>query len=225
MDYPKISSYYILNMELMGILLKRVILTITFLTFWGSCIEAQQDTRISSPVKMKNVLIVYLSRTNNTKAIAEIIQQNLGGILIGLELESPYPKDYRTTVDQVARENQTGFLPPLKTKIEDIEKYDTIFIGFPNWGMQLPPPIKSFLSEYDLKGKTIIPFNTNAGYGVGNGIEKIKQLCPDSQILKEFSVVGGIERDGVLFVMEGDKKVEVEQLVKKWLNEIISSKE
>lgn len=206
-------------------LLKRIILTITVLISFGGCADAQQKAEIPPISKTGNVLIIYLSRTNNTKTVAEIIQQNLGGILIGLELETPYPADYRTTVDQVARENQTGFLPLLKTKIENIEKYDTIFIGFPNWGMQLPPPIKSFLSEYDLKGKTIIPFNTNAGYGVGSGIEKIKQLCPNSQILKEFSVVGGIERDGVLFVMEGDKKVEVEQQVKKWLNEIISSKE
>lgn len=90
--------------------------------------------------------------------------------------------------------------------------------------MQLPPPLKSFLNEYDLKGKTIIPFNTNAGYGIGNGIETIKRLCPNSNVLKEFSTVGGIERDGVLFVMEGDKKIKVENQVKKWLNEVILSK-
>jgi flavodoxin len=205
-------------------LLKRVILTITVLMSFVGCVEAQQNTKTLSIVKMENVLIVYLSRTNNTKAVAEIIQQNTGGTLVGLELETPYPEEYRAIVDQVAKENQTGFLPPLKTKIENIEKYDTIFIGFPNWGMQLPPPLKSFLSEYDLKGKTIIPFNTNAGYGIGNGIETIKRLCPNSNVLKEFSTVGGIERDGVLFVMEGDKKIKVENQVKKWLNEVIHSK-
>jgi multimeric flavodoxin WrbA len=68
-------------------------------------------------------------------------------------------------VAQVVWENETGYLPPLKTKIDSIEKYDVLFIGFPTRDMQMPPPMKSFLHEYDLSGKTVIPFNTNAGYG------------------------------------------------------------
>ncbi|WP_303745093.1 flavodoxin family protein, partial [Bacillus toyonensis] len=89
------------------------------------------------------VLIVYLSRTKNTKAIAEIIHKNVGGTLVALELQTPYPEDYKAIVDQVSMENETGFLPPLKTRIDSIAKYDVVFIGFPTWGMQLPPPIKS----------------------------------------------------------------------------------
>ena len=76
----------------------------------------------------QKVLIVYLSRTNNTKAIAEMIHQKVGGTLVALELEKPYPADYRTTVQQVVHENETGYLPPLKTKIEDIEQYDYVFL-------------------------------------------------------------------------------------------------
>ena len=125
----------------------------------------------------KKILIVYLSRTNNTKAIAELIQKKVGGTLVALELEKPYPENYKAIVEQVARENETGYLPPLKTKIDSIERYDVVFIGFPTWGMQLPPPVKSFLAQYDLTGKTVIPFNTNAGYGPGNSIETLKKLC------------------------------------------------
>ncbi|WP_338218200.1 flavodoxin family protein [Algoriphagus sp. oki45] len=110
----------------------------------------------------EKILIVYLSRTKNTKAVAEMIQQEVGGDLVELELVNPYPEDYRAIVAQVARENETGFLPLLKTKV-DLSKYDSIFLGFPTWGMQLPPPIKSFLRENDLDGKTVIPFNTHAG--------------------------------------------------------------
>jgi flavodoxin len=106
----------------------------------------------------KKILIVYLSRTNNTKAIAEIIHQKVGGRMVALELETPYPADYHMTVQQVVRENETGYLPPLKTKIEHIEQYDIVFLGFPTWDMQLPPPVKSFLHQYYLKGKTLIPF-------------------------------------------------------------------
>jgi len=168
----------------------------------------------------KKILIVYLSRTNNTKAIAEIIQKNVGGKLVALELQKPYPENYQQIVAQVVKENETGFLPPLKTKIDSIENYDVVFVGFPTWDMQMPPPMKSFLHQYNLSGKTVIPFNTNAGYGVGSGFETVKELCPNSKVLKGFSIKGGIERDGVLFVMKGEMEKEAEKEVKKWLREI-----
>lgn len=179
-------------------------------------IDNEADT-ISKPA---NVLIVYLSRTNNTKAIAEIIHKNVGGKLVALELQTPYPENYQATVQQVAKENETGYLPPLKTKIDSIEKYDIVFIGFPTWGMQMPPPMKSFLREYNFSGKTIVPFNTNAGYGIGSGFQSVKQLCPNSTIPDGFTTKGGIERDGVYFVMEGEKLKEAETEVKVWLKKI-----
>jgi flavodoxin len=166
------------------------------------------------------ILIVYLSRTNNTKAVAEIIHQKVGGTLVALELEKPYPQNYRATVKQVAEENERGYLPPLKTKIEQIQKYDVIFVGFPTWGMQLPPPMKSFLNANNLRGKTVVPFNTNGGYGIGSSFETVKQLCPGSNVLEGFSVKGGEEIYGILFVMEGEKLIQVKDLVQKWLEKI-----
>ena len=168
----------------------------------------------------KKILIVYLSRTNNTKAIAEIIQKNIGGTLVALELEKPYPENYKATVQKVVDENASGFLPPLKTKIDSIEKYDVVFVGFPTWDMQMPPPMKSFLHEYDLSNKTVIPFNTNAGYGVGSGFQTVKELCKNSKVLEGFSITGGIERDGVLFVMKGERLREAETEVREWLQKI-----
>lgn len=168
----------------------------------------------------KKVLIVYLSRTNNTKAIAELIQRNIGGTLVSLELEKPYPENYQQTVKQVVKENETAYLPPLKTKIDSIEKYDVVFVGFPTWDMQMPPPMKTFLHQYDLSGKTIIPFNTNAGYGVGSGFQTVKELCSNSKVLEGFSITGGIERDSVYFVIKGEKAKEAETEVKKWLQKI-----
>lgn len=168
---------------------------------------------------LDKILIVYLSRTNNTKAVAEIINQEVAGDLIPLELKNPYPEDYDAIVKQVAEENESGFLPPLKTKV-DMDNYDTIFLGFPTWGMQLPPPMKSFLNDYDLTGKTIIPFNTNAGYGLGNSMKTIRELSPNSTILEVFSVKGGIERDGIFLVIKGDRATEVKSEVKKWLEKI-----
>lgn len=165
----------------------------------------------------KKVLIVYLSRTGNTKAIAELIHKLTGGILVQLELVTPYPNDYQEQVAQVVRENSSGFLPPLKTKVDSIDRFDVVFIGFPTWDMKMPPPVKTFLHEYNLAGKTVIPFNTNAGYGVGSGFETVKDLCPKSRVLTGFSIQGGIERDGVLFVMKGKKAEEAEAGVRSWL--------
>jgi hypothetical protein len=71
-------------------------------------------------------------------------------------LVKPYPENYKATVQQVVSENQIGFLPPLKTKIDSLEKYNIVFIGFPTWNMQMPPPMKSFPHKYKLSGKTVI---------------------------------------------------------------------
>jgi flavodoxin len=191
----------------------------TIICLLSGCSKAQQVPANNLPLE-KKILIVYLSRTNNTEAIAEIIHKNVGGELVALELEKPYPESYKAIVDQVVRENETGFLPPLKTKIENIEKYDVVFLGFPTWDMKLPPPMKSFLRQYNLIGKTIIPFNTNAGYGVGSSFQSVKDLCPNSNILEGFSTKGGIERDGIYFVIEGEKEKQAQTEVQKWLREI-----
>src|SRR6476660_6982241 len=169
----------------------------------SGCLNAQS-------MENKKILIVYLSRTNNTKAIAEIIQKNVGGTLIALELEKPYPENYKATVQQVVDENASGYLPPLKTKIDSIEKYDVVFVGFPTWDMKMPPPMKSFLHQYDLNGKTVIPFNTNAGYGVGSGFKTVKELCPNSKILEGFEIKGGVERDGIYLDIKGKRAKEAE---------------
>lgn len=183
----------------------------------SSCFQMETGKQKDSDTE--KILIVYLSRTNNTKTVAEIIHEKVGGDLMVLELENPYPENYRATVDQVASENESGFLPPLHTKV-DTDRYDTIFIGFPTWGMQLPPPMKSFLHDHNLSGKTIIPFNTNGGYGLGSTVQTVKALCPNSEVLKVFSVRGGSERDGIYLAIQGDRKVEVEELVESWLKEI-----
>ena len=137
-----------------------------------------------------------------------------------MELEKPYPENYTETVQQVAKENETGYLPSLKTQIDSIGQYDVVFVGFPTWGMRLPPPMKSFLRQYDLKGKTVIPFNTNAGYGIGSSFDTLKELCPNSRVLEGFSTKGGVERDGVLLEIKGEKETAAQAEVKRWLQKI-----
>ncbi len=168
----------------------------------------------------EKIVIVYLSRTENTEAVAKLIQEKVGGNLIALEKQDPYPENYQEIVAQVDRENEEGYLPPLKTKLENLKDYDILFVGFPTWDMQMPPPMKSFLTENDLSGKTVIPFNTNAGFGVGQGFDQLRELCPDSKILEGFSVEGGYEKKGVLLAIKGERKETVEDQIITWLTRI-----
>lgn len=165
-------------------------------------------------------LIVYLSRSHNTEAVARMIQTETGGELVALELQKPYPENYRATVAQVQMEDESGYLPPLRTRIDNLQQFNRVFIGFPTWGMQLPPPIRSFLASHDLKGKTVAPFNTHAGYGVGSGFEEINRLCKGCRVTPGLSLQGGRERDGILFVMEGRKAEESRAQVRQWLSRL-----
>lgn len=187
---------------------------------WIALALSMLSTGCKAQATGNKILIVYLSRTNNTKAIAEIIHGLVGGDLVALEPASPYPTDYKQMVAQVQMENETRYLPPLKNNISNMDQYDIVFIGFPTWGMQLPPPMKSFLTIHDLTGKTVIPFNTNAGYGPGSSFETVKSLCPKSRLLNGFSIQGGIERDGVFFVIRGEKAQEAKDEVTRWLKAI-----
>lgn len=196
---------------------------LAFFLLISACSSSQTkviNAKAGSAIGSEKILIVYLSRTNNTKAIAEIIQKNVGGTLTALELETPYPENYGMTVQQVVKENETGYLPPLKTKIDSIEKYNVVFVGFPTWDMKMPPPMKSFLHQSNLSGKTVIPFNTNAGYGVGSGFRTVVELCPNSNVLEGFEITGGIERDGIKLAIKDEKAKEAEIKVRKWLQKI-----
>lgn len=186
----------------------------------SSTLYAQEQDKENNLQSDDTKLIVYLTRTNNTKAVASMIHEAVGGELFELTLETPYPEDYDAIVAQVDEENETGYLPPLETTIGNIAQYDTVFIGFPTWDMTLPPPMKSFLSEHDLSGKTVIPFNTNGGYGLGSTLEVIEEQCADCQILEAFETRGGLERDGILLAIENERKEEVEAGVLAWLESI-----
>ena len=111
-------------------------------------------------------------------------------------------------------------MPPLKTKIEHMEQYTVVFLGFPTWDMQLPPPIKSFLHEYDLKGKTVVPFNTNGGYGPGSSFATVRELCPQSNLLQGSTTRGGAEINGELLAIKDARANEARREVESWLKKV-----
>lgn len=138
----------------------------------------------------KKVLIIYYSRTGNTREIANQIHERVGGEIIELQTVEPYPEDYEAVKKRAMQELNSGSRPALKTKVKKIGSYDVIFVGTPIWWGTIAAPVKSFLSEYDLSGKTIVPFCTHAGSGLGRSVSDIAALCPHSTILDGLAVWG-----------------------------------
>lgn len=138
----------------------------------------------------KKILVVYFSRSGNTREIANQIHRIVGGDIVELQTVNPYPADYEEVKKQAKQEQGSGFRPKLKTAINNIGSYDLVFIGSPIWWSRLPPPVVTFLSEYDLSGKTIVPFCTHLGSGQGQTVSEISRLCPKSTLLDGIAVRG-----------------------------------
>lgn len=136
------------------------------------------------------VLIVYFSRSGNTRELAGQIQTATGGKLVELEPVETYPAEYQQTVNRARQELASGACPPLKTKIDGMDAYDVILLGSPNWGGSIAPPVKTFLSEYDLSGKRIAPFMTHGGSGLGRASIDIKSLAPQATVIDGLAVRG-----------------------------------
>ena len=141
---------------------------------------ASEDNQSNSQVTGK-VLVLYFSQSGNTEKVANFIHDEVGGDLIKLEVAKAYPSDYNELVNYAQEEQRNNSRPELKTKISNIDEYDTIFLGYPNWWADMPMPLYTFLDEYDLSGKTIKPFATNAGW-IGRTFTEIKKLCPNSKV-------------------------------------------
>ena len=135
-----------------------------------------------------NTLIVYFSWSGNTRGIAHLLQQKTGGDLVEIEPVTPYSEDYNTCLEQAKSEQERAARPELKTRIADMSRYNTIFLGYPNWWATIPMPIASFLEQYDFSGKTIIPFVSHGGGRLGQSVTDIAKLCPSSKILEALSV-------------------------------------
>ena len=137
-----------------------------------------------------HILVAYYSRSGNTRQIANLIQQEVGGTIHEIRPQNPYPSSYDSVVEQAKVEIQAGYKPALRSTLDDMELYGTVFVGTPNWWSTIAPPVATFLSEYDLSGKTVVPFCTHGGGGLGRIGQDIAELCPQSTVLKSFEIYG-----------------------------------
>lgn len=145
----------------------------------------------------------------NTEFIANEIQKNLGGDLFEIKTVKKYPGTHDPLLEDAYKEKSDDARPKLATKIENLDQYDYIFIGYPNWNSDLPMPLYTFLEQYDFSGKTIIPFVTHGGSGFSDTIETIKKLEPKADVVESGL---SISRDDV---------ADAQDEVKTWTNALL----
>lgn len=153
---------------------------------------------------MSKNLVVYYSRKGqnywngeirnlekgNTEIVAEMIQKETGADLLEVETLQEYPTDYTECTKVAMAELKAKARPLLKTYPAGIEDYEVIFVGYPNWWGTMPMAMFSFLEHYNLAGKTIVPFCTNEGSGMGTSEKDLKKLLFDSKVLPGLAIHG-----------------------------------
>lgn len=126
----------------------------------------------------------------HVKTVAEFIQNTVGGDMFEIKTVKPYPRDYHKCTNVAQKELLNNSRPTLLPCPENLDKYDNIFVGFPNWWGTMPMAVFSFLEKYDFTGKTVIPFCTNAGSGFGNSEHDLKRICVGANVKQGLAIPG-----------------------------------
>jgi flavodoxin len=187
-------------MKIKNSLITLVILLIAMLTTLATSSKDLKESKMNNikkeeskkDMKTNKMLVVYFSHSGNTRIIAEKIKNATGSDIFEIIPVKPYPKDYKSVVDQADKEISENFKPELNTKIQNIDQYDVIFVGSPCWWATYPPPVATFLSSYNLSRKTIVPFMTHEGSGMAHTVADIKKLCPKSIVLEGLPIRGSL---------------------------------
>jgi flavodoxin len=152
----------------------------------------------------KKCLIAYFSRkgqnyvsgrlvdlkVGNTEVVANMIQKITGGDMFHIESVTAYPKEYTEATEVAKNELRAKARPKLTEQVENMGAFDVIFLGYPNWWGTMPMPVFTFLEDYDFSGKTIVPFCTHEGSGLGHSEKDIAKACPKATVLKGIAIHG-----------------------------------
>ena len=153
---------------------------------------------------MSKIITVYYSRKGenywngsiknlakgNTQIVAEFVRNAVGGDLFEVETVKQYSADYYTCIDEAQKELRANARPELKSYPENLESYDVIFVGYPNWWGTMPMAMFTLLEKYNLQGKKIIPFCTNEGSGMGTSERDLLKVCKGANVMRGLSVHG-----------------------------------
>lgn len=179
----------------------------TLLALLATAFAASAFAAQKSQVPGGKSVVVYYSLSGNTKLVAETLGEMIGAEILEIQTVRPYPSDFHAVVEQAREERRTDFLPPIQALEADLSNYDTVFLGFPIWGNTIPQPMATFLSQNKLAGKTVVPFCTHDGYGVGRSYRVVADYCPEATVLEGFDMLGSGAR-------------EARQLLAAWLGRI-----
>lgn len=155
-------------------------------------------------LKGSKCLIAYFSRpgnnyvggsivnlpVGNTEVVTKMIQKTMGGDLFRIEGVKAYPEGYKETTEVAQQELRANARPKLTGHVENMASYDVVFLGYPNWWGTMPMPVFTFLEGYDFSGKTIVPFCTHEGSGLGHSVTDLKKSCPKSIVLEGLDIRG-----------------------------------
>ncbi|WP_418675993.1 flavodoxin [Alistipes putredinis] len=145
----------------------------------------------TAPAGDRKALIVYFSHTGNTRTIAGYIHDMVESDMVELKTEDTYTDDYDTLLAQIRQEVADEYCPPLATRIENISSYDVIFVGYPIWVETAAPPVRTFLTSYDLSGKTVVPFCTSGTSSAETSYRLVRSLSPHSTVLEGIQIRRG----------------------------------
>jgi flavodoxin len=163
-----------------------IILSAFMLLTLGACGNSGSDSTSAKQTPSETVnttsvsdngktLVIYFSHSGNTRSVAEKIADKTDADLFEIVTVREYSSDYNTVVEEAKQEQNENARPELKEAIENIDEYDTVFLGYPNWWGDMPMAVYTFLDEYDLSGKTILPFCTHGGSGLSDTVNSIKK--------------------------------------------------
>ena len=159
----------------------------------------------------KKVLVAYFSWSGNTAEAAKYIAKKTGADLFRIERVNPYPIDYQPCTEEAKAEKERGERPAIKSEVKNMEQYDVVLVCVPVWWYTAPMPVFTFLEQYDLSGKTVIPFCT-AYSGTSSTLRDIISATPKSD-----------HRDGICVVtkeMDGKGMDRKQGEIDKWLDKL-----
>lgn len=153
---------------------------------------------------MSKKLIVYFSRkgnnyvngairqlsVGNTEVAAKMIQQITGADMFPIKPVVEYSDDYHECTEEAQEDKRSNARPEFKNALDNIDEYDTIYLGYPNYWGTMPMHVFTFLEKYDFTGKTIKPLCTHEGSGMGNSERDIKKLCPGAKVESGLAIHG-----------------------------------
>ena len=156
-------------------------------------------------MKKGKTLVVYFSKAGenyavgnikkgNTRIIAEMIAEETDGTLFQVESVKDYPKDYTKCTEVAHQELDSNARPAIKGDI-DVENFDVVYIGYPIWWNDMPMPVYTFIEKHSWQSKTVIPFSTHEGSGLGSTESSLKKACEGATVLKGLAVRGTIAQN------------------------------